>query len=258
MTTCEDFRRVVIEGVPQVLRCDETSAGLRLRTVFEHPDGDLIDIFLVQADGRVLLTDYGEALRHLDVLGFDAMNTPKKRAMFNAAIANLNVQESEGRLEVSASADDPKDLATKIFRLGQAAVRVGDLIFLARELSPRFFRDDVREFLAEHKFPIEDSPQVLGRSGQGYTLDFRIRRKTRPLIVKTMTTGSRAAAETMVSSTVRMFYDLARTSGFDEQPVAVFDDSEDVWSPSQFELVGSLAPCVLWSHPDELVRLAAA
>lgn len=257
MTTCEDFRRVIIDGMPQVLRCDEVTGGLRLRTVFEHPDGDLIDLYLVDAGDRVLLTDHGEALRHLDVLGFEPLNTPKKRAMFTEAIANLSVHESEGNLEITARADDPKDLLTKLFRLGQAAVRVGDLVFVARELTPRFFRDDVREYLTANKIEAEDSPQVVGRSGQPYTLDFRIRRRRNPLLVKTLTTGSRAAAETMVNGTVRMLFDLTRVP-LDEERVAVFDDTEDVWTPAQFDVIRELAQVVLWSRPEELIALAAA
>ncbi len=146
---------------------------------------------------------------------------------------------------------------TKLMRLGQAITRVGDLLFMAREQSPRFFRDDVREFLREQALPAEESPQVVGRSGQSYTLDFRIVRPTTPLLIKALTTGSRAAAETIVNSTVRMFYDLSRTSS-DEQRVAVVDDTEDVWSQAQFELLTDLGKVVLWSAPDQLVALAKA
>jgi hypothetical protein len=225
--------------------------------VFEHPDGDLIDIFIVEDGGTVWLTDHGEALRHLDVLGFDATNTPKKRALFQDALAGLAVQDQGGRLAVPVNVADPADLTTKLLRLGQAMTRVGDLLFMSREQTPRFFRDDVQEFLREHEIEAEANPQVVGRSGQAYTLDFRIKRATTPLLLKTLTTGSRAAAETLVSGAVRMFYDLSRSSS-DDHRVAVVDDSDDVWTPEQFDLLRDLGKVVLWSAPERLIDLAHA
>ena len=257
MIACDAVRAAMTAALPQILRCESAASGLRLRTVFEHPDGDLIDIFLVEEAGSTWLTDHGEALRHLDALGFDATNTPKKRALLQDALSNLAVQEQNGRLAVAIDPGDAKDFATKLFRLGQAMTRVGDLLFTAREQSPRFFRDDVQEFLREQRVEAEATPQVVGRSGQAYTLDFRISRVTTPLLLKTLTTGSRAAAETLVNGAVRMFYDLSRTSS-EEQRVSVVDDSEDVWTPAQLDLLGDLGKVVLWSAPDKLLELARA
>jgi hypothetical protein len=141
--------------------------------------------------------------------------------------------------------------------MGQAMTRVGDLLFIAREYTPRFFRDDVKDFLAEQKLPVEDAPEIVGRSLQNYTLDFRIRRASTPLLVKTLTTGSRAAAETLVNGTVRMFLDISR-SGVDDARVAVLDDSEDVWTTPQINILQSLGNLVLWSAPQDLVDLARA
>jgi hypothetical protein len=254
---CDTVRDAVIAALPQILRCEPTESGLRLRTVFEHPDGDLIDLFLVEEGGTSWLTDHGEALRHLDALGFDATNTPKKRALFQDALSNLAVQDQGGRLALAVNLSDAKDFTTKLLRLGQAMTRVGDILFMAREQSPRFFRDDVEDFLQERGIEAQAGPQVVGRSGQPYTFDFRVPRTSTPLLLKTLTTGSRAAAETLVSGTVRMFYDLSRTSS-EEQRVAIVDDSDDVWTPAQLDLLGDLGKLVLWSTPEKLLELARA
>ena len=127
MIACDTLRNTIMAGMPQVLRCDPIAGGLRLRTVFEHPDGDLIDLFVVEEDGGpTWLMDHGEALRHLDSLGFDATNTPKKRSLLQDALANLAVQNQGGCLALAVDTNDPKDFMTKLIRLGQAMTRVGD------------------------------------------------------------------------------------------------------------------------------------
>ena len=259
MIDCEKFRHALAAGMPEVLRCDPTNGGaeLRLRTLFEYPDGDMIDMFIVDEGGSSWLTDHGEALRHLDVLGFDPANTPKTRAILQDALVGLAVQNSNGRLMVEFNPENPADLTTKIMRMGQAMTRVGDLLFIARELTPRFFRDDVKEYLSEQHIDVDVSPEIVGRSGQPYTLDFRIRRPRTPLLVKTLTTGSRAAAETIVNGAVRMFLDVSR-SGVDDSRVTVLDDSDDVWTAPQLSILGSLSDVVLWSTPEKLVELARA
>ena len=257
MIDCERFRHALAVGMPEVVSCDPANGGaeLRLRTLFEHPDGDLIDIFIVDEGGSTWLTDHGEAIRHLDVLGFDPLNTPRKRALLQDALSGLAVQNSGGTLMVAVNTEDPKDLTTKIVRMGQAMTRVGDMLFVAREQTPRFFRDDVNEFLRERQVDIEENPELVGRSGQPYTLDFRIRRRTSPLVVKTLTTGSRAAAETLVNGAVRMLFDVSR-SGIEGTCVSVIDDSEDVWTEPQLSILSSFGELVLWSAPDRLVDLA--
>jgi hypothetical protein len=258
MIDCNAFRNAMTLGMPEVLRCDPVQNGqeLRLRTIYEHADGDLIDMFVVDDAGGTWITDHGEAFRHLDVIGFDPTNTAKKKSLLQEALGNLAVQNIEGRLMVPVNANDPKDLATKIIRLGQAMTRVGDMLFLSREMTQRFFREDVRDFLRDNKIEMEESAEVVGRSGQQYTVDFKVRRRTSALLIKTLSTGSRAAAETVVNGAVRMFLDISR-SELDDARVSLIDDSADVWTPPQFSILQSVGETVLWSSPQQLIELAA-
>ena len=93
--------------------------------------GDLIDIFVVEESGSAWLSDHGEALRHLDALGLDATNTPKKRLFLQDALSNLAIRVDAGRLVVLVDLSEPRDVATKLMRLGQAMTRGGDLLFTA-------------------------------------------------------------------------------------------------------------------------------
>ena len=52
------------DSLSGIFECSETPNGsVRVRTLLTHPDGDLVDLFLIpRDDGAVVVTDYGDTI----------------------------------------------------------------------------------------------------------------------------------------------------------------------------------------------------
>jgi hypothetical protein len=75
-----------------------------------------------------------------------------------------------------------------------------------------------------------------------------------------LSTGSRAAARGVSEHVLAAWYDLnnLRLRAEPLQFVSLFDDTMDVWSNEDFNLVKDLSQIARWSEPEEFAGLLAA
>ena len=91
-------------------------------------------------------------------------------------------------------------------------------------------------------------------------MDFLTRMPEKNSLLYILSTGSRAAARSLVEHVVAAWYDL---SSLKVDPnflhfISLFDDTMDIWNPEDFNLVQDLSTITSWSKPDELLELLAA
>jgi hypothetical protein len=75
-----------------------------------------------------------------------------------------------------------------------------------------------------------------------------------------LSTGSRAAAKNVTEHVLASWYDLNNLSIGPEglQFVSLFDDTMDVWSDQDFNLLKDLSVITRWSQPDGFIEALAA
>ena len=147
-----------------------------------------------------------------------------------------------------------------VTRLAQGALRVADLWFTTRTRSVESANDEVEEFLKEKAIPFERGGTLIGRSGKSWRIDFHTRTPARSSLVSVLSTGSRGASRSMAEHVLASWYDLSNLKIGPEalQFVSLFDDTLDVWSAEDFNLVSDLSEIAHWSKPDEFAAQLAA
>ena len=96
--------------------------GVRVRTPFTYPDGGIVDVFVLEHDGRYMVTDFGETLGWFRMQCVNAHRSPGQCRMVEDACWTLGVELHRGQLILrigSASA-----IGEAVLSLAQAAVRV--------------------------------------------------------------------------------------------------------------------------------------
>jgi len=151
-------------------------------------------------------------------------------------------------------------MAKAVTRLAQGALRVGDLWFTMRTRAVESASDEVEEFLKEKAIPFEPDRPLTGRSGKPWRIDFHTRTPRRSSLVSVLSTGSRGASRSMAEHVLATWYDLSNLKVGPEalQFVSLFDDTMDVWSREDFNLVSELSEIAHWSKPDEFAAKLAA
>jgi hypothetical protein len=244
--------------------CSANDPYIRIRTPFLYPDGDVIDLFLRPQQGeKMLLTDLGESLRWLRTqTASSGRRSPHQQKMLQDVCQTHGIELFKGML-VLREVEQAK-LADAVMRLGQAALRVGDLWFTMRTRAAQSTTDEVEDILRDQRdLHYERGKRLSGRSGREYTVDFDVHARSQHSLLQVLSTSNRAATSGIIEHVYTLWSELRYLK---EQPertqfVSLLDDSIDVWGEGDLRLLGSVSDCLVrWSRPDEVeqaLQLAA-
>ena len=232
--------------------------GVRVRTPMLYPDGDVVDVFVLERGSGYTVTDFGDALGWLGLQSVSRQRSPKQRILIQDVCQTLRIELFQDQLVLRQVMRDA--LGESVLRVAQAAVRVSDLWFTFRSQSFQNTADEVDEWLQEKGILFERQAQKQGRSAQSWTIDFETYTDNRTSLVFLLSTGSRGTvrrlAEHVLAGCVDLNYLKVNQPGL--AFVSLFDDTEDVWRPEDFNLVDEHSEIARWSHPDEFESLLRA
>ena len=258
-TTATEVCTAIRSGLGPMFECSVNGDYVRVRTPFLYPDGDFIDLFLKSANqGVTTVSDLGETVRWLNSNTLSTKRYPKQAGLISDISQTHGVEFFRGMLK--ARSTDPSALADAVTRVSQAALRISDLIFTARLRSVESVTDEVADFLQELHLPFERNKKLIGRSGKSWKIDFQVSAPQRSSLISVLSSGSRSVAQQITKSVVASWYDLSQYRASPE-PLAfitLVDDSADVWSEEDFNLVESISEVARWSVPETLSQLLTA
>lgn len=251
-------REILPEKLGPLFSYAEINGLTRIRTPFLYPDGDVIDLFLQEKPDAVTVTDLGETVRWLRGQSISARRSQKQRALIEDVCLNHGLEFFRGMLVARVKPGD--NLAAVVMRAAQGCLRVADIWFTMRTRSVESVSDEVEVYLSEKGVQFERSQPLVGRSGRTWRPDFHTRTPKCSSLVHVLSTGSRAAAKNVTEHVLAAWYDLNNLTIGPEalQFVSLFDDTMDVWSEQDFNLLKDLSVVTRWSQPDGFVEALAA
>lgn len=257
MNADELCKKLRVAGPPLFECSPAPKEGIRVRTPFLYPDGGLIDVFVVERQDHIDVTDFGEALGWLRMQSPRGQLSPKQNRLVEDVCLTLGVERFRGQLLRRAKNGD---VSAAVLHVAQAALRVADLWFTMRTRAAETMADEVADWLTEKEIPFERATTLPGRSGRAWTVDYHTRLPQRSSLVFLLATGSRAAARRVTEHVVAGLYDLSHLKVVEPKLafVSLFDDTEDVWADEDFRLVRDLSSVARWSRPDEFEAILRA
>ena len=119
------------EAVPPLFVCSPAPQdGVRVRTPMLYPDGGVVDVFVLERNGRYIVTDFGDTLGWLGLQSVSKKRTKKQEALIQDVCLTLRIENLRDQLMLR---DVPRGaLGDSVLRVAQAAVRVSDLWFTLR------------------------------------------------------------------------------------------------------------------------------
>ena len=247
------------QAVPPLFVCSPApQEGVRVRTPMLYPDGGVVDVFVLERNDGYVVTDFGDALGWLGLQSVSQRRSSGQNALVQDVCQTLRIELFRDQLmlrDVSRGA-----LGESVLRIAQAAVRVSDLWFTLRSQAVQSTADEVDEWLRERAIVFERQVSKQGRSTQSWTVDFETQTDHRTCFVFLLATGARGAARRLTEHVVAGCVDLnhLKNDHPDLAFVSLFDDTEDVWRPGDFSLVGEVSEIARWSHPAGFESLLLA
>lgn len=249
----EEVRHAIRTGLDVAFEpSDAPIEGVRLRTPFTYPDGDVIDVFILERGTQYVVTDFGEALGWLKTQTSSGTLSAGQRHLLDEIAQSMGIEINQGQAKLTCGAVG--ELADAVYAISQAAVRITDLTILFKHHAPKLIAEEVGEWLVQQDLPYQKRIRAQGRSGDEWTVDFAVGTERSRSLVFLLSTASRSAAKQRVEHTVTACYDLSRVPMAEQQGplITLFDDSADVWRESDLELLSDLATPLFWSNRDEV------
>lgn len=132
-----------------------------ITTPYQYPDFDLIQIYVRDTgDGRLEMSDMGEALRHVIAMcGHDVFASQKPVIQEIVNSYRLRIGKT-GSVSAITSYDEVGEAS---FRLSQAVKEIASLVHTARAQRNLTFRDEVRTHLKKLRLGFEANKKMKGK-----------------------------------------------------------------------------------------------
>lgn len=170
--------------------CSPAPEGaVRVRTPLMYPDGGMVDVFVIEREGRLTISDFGESLGWLRMQSSAGRRSPKQSRLVEDVCQTLGLELERGELLFRAAEGAP--VADSLLRVAQGVVRVSDLWFTLRSRVRATAVDEIDDWLGERGIDHERGVKRPGRSGRNWTVDFVARtlareaRETLDLLART-------------------------------------------------------------------------
>lgn len=129
MKRCEELQQTVLTKLPLLFICQEESNRLKISTPYLYPNGDYIDLYLVETPNGLYLTDLGETMGYLTDYGVYLKQSSTRRKVVHDILLTHNVELFQG--ELRAYLENEEQIAHAIMRLTQAIIQISDLYLSA-------------------------------------------------------------------------------------------------------------------------------
>ena len=248
-------------SLPALYECSPApQEGVRVRTPMMYPDGDLVDVFVLERGSERVVTDHGDALGWLSGRSASGALTATQDAMAQDVCRTQGVELHRGRL--LRRCESEAAVADAVQRVALAAVRVADIWFTFRARTQATIGDEVNEWLTakERQLDVERQVKKQGHSSLEWTLDYEVKSEARTSMVFLLSTGTRGAVRRITEHVFTGCADLSHLKA--DQPnlafVSLFNDTVDVWREEDFRLVEGVSEIARWSHPDQFEQILKA
>lgn len=254
----ERFRKLcLVRGVDVLER-----GHIRVETGFLYPDGSSVDVFLTNDRPLfppTVLSDLGQTTDFLVHHGVKYWNSRKRRSQLETDLSLYGVKLDGGALTLQLEDLNAETLEAAVLMLGQACVRMSDLVLTRRLQVQSVFSEDVEEFLNDVEIPYEPGVVLEGAYGP-VQLDFLVQGKKTRSAVLALTSRYSGASHAAANEVFRKFHDLM-VAGLPEQRITLLDDSEDpssIYRPEDLRRIEAHSSLVPFSAKEDLrSRLAA-
>ena len=169
--------------------------AVEITTPFLDRHNDYIQIYLLNSEGGLLLSDDGYTISDLELSGCN-LNTRKRMEILHTTLNGFGVSLVDGALQVKAN---ETNFPSQKHNLLQAILAVNDLFYVTRANVQNFFSEDVSLWLDENNVRYVPDATFAGKSNFNHKFDFIIpRSKVAPeRIIRAINNPSKEGAMNM-------------------------------------------------------------
>ncbi len=224
-----------LRSSPLVQDVDKVKKGhIRISTGFYYPDGSSIDIFIPDTPQSSLnpptLTDFGNTIAWLDNMLVQPYRQPKRKEILDKIMCLHECTYNHGVIEYHIKSWEEKEFEHGIISLGQACMRLSDLVFGARSRSMDDFDAEVQDRLSLTEYDFEQDYEIPRRdhqNGKIIKLNFLVKGKHRDTGILTLSNATKQQATIRANEIYVRWDDIDAYTNWDGNRVTLYNSNYD-------------------------------
>lgn len=227
-----------------------------INTPYKRPDGDFINLKLVELNNQYYLTDSGDTFDYLFISGIDLHSPSINRDALVRRILTSNGISFLNDIELSVEIKSPEEIGPATSRLIRAITGLQYLIYTTRPGGARYFKENVADFISSKRIGFEQDYYATGKARE-HRFDFYIPSKELYL-VKTLSTENVSWAKRLAKETMFDFVDTKQITPT-YKGIALIDDRRiDLWEGDAMAILNAYSDHVIpWKKRDEFLSLVS-
>ena len=236
---------------------DEVTKWTQIATPFLGLFNDNIEIFVKKENGKFLLSDDGETIRNLDLIGVPISRSVKRKGIMDSIMMNYGVTlQKHGEMIIEA---DEKSFPQKKLNLLAAISEANDLSVLSKQTIESVFKEDVQAYLDD--LGIIYTPHFISRGSTGleFTFDFQIAYHKTEIIIKAFNTVNKLNLPHFLFTWSDIQQVRERQSGKKVVGLAIVNDADREIKPEYLDaMISKNTEYIPWSQrhtPESINKL---
>lgn len=236
---------------------DRQTGWFTISTPFIGIFNDTLEIYAQKYDDKIVLSDNGETIGNLELLGVKLRKGERKdiaeRILINYGI---NLKNNELIIETNE-----QNFPQKKHNFISAMIELNDLYMLSRAKVVSLFKEEVRAFLDEREIIYTPDFISKGSTGLEFTFDFQIAHKNQEIVLKSFNTLTKLNLPNFLFSWEDIKPVREKITKKEVRAIAVINDIEKEVKEEYLEALSSKnAEYIYWSkrnEPESLKKFAA-
>jgi len=238
---------------------DSTFSGWTLiNTPFVAAFNDHIELYAKRDNEKITLSDNGETLNNLGLLGVSVSRSKTRQELLNSILVNYGVRQKENELLIEFRAED---FAQKKHNFLSAILEINDLYVLSETSVVSVFKEDVRLYLEELGLVYTVDFPSKGTTGLEFMFDFQIAKREKEIVIKAFNSLTKTNLPNFLFSWEDIKPVRERVSKKSVKAVAIVNDSQKTVKPEFIEALSTKqADYIPWSsrNSDEKKQILLA
>jgi hypothetical protein len=248
---CDEIISAYFEAIKEGVSCKPMPNGrLSIVLPFLYPDHDNVEVFVKENANTVIVSDLGETMRRLDMIGLDTHTSATTAYQVERISGGLQVSMEDG---VLFKEGDSNDIGKLLFDVVSACTAIGDLAFGSRGFQPLTFEEEVATLLKSNDFSFARGRTVRGRSSREYKIDFMVTTMHRVSYVHTLSAQSRSGVLAWVNATFAMWSDIETGGEKVTRKVSLLNSETDKIVEGDVNLLSQVSTVFRWSEKNQFL-----
>lgn len=175
----EDYHRWIKSKTSIIT--DSSTGWAVISTPFIGIFNDTIDIYAQKKNDHIILSDNGETLSNLELVGVELNRSERRKEIADKVLLNYGVTLKDDELRVETT---EHNFPQKKHNMLAAMIELNDMYMLAPHKVASIFKEDVRAYLDENEIVYTPDFISKGSTGLEFTFDFQIAHKHQEVVLK--------------------------------------------------------------------------